>query len=136
MVNIDSKTRQTHPVFTRDLPRIFLVPLLKKVANQAKNTRAEPSLLRDPKLNLLEVGRQDVGCKVLDKTVRKLLELGIRGQGRRVTIAGIKSVQTLVGPTFGLPPGVLLQLLRIRRQTLERQGLFDHLNEKGTPGDQ
>lgn len=114
----------------------IVVPLLEKVAHQAEDTRAEPSLLGNPQLNLLEVSSQNVGGKVDNEAVGKGLELGFRSQSGGVSVASVQTVQALVCPALGLPPGVLLQLLQISGETFSRDGLLDHLNEKSSPRNQ
>lgn len=114
----------------------YCLPLLKEVADEAKNTGAQPGLLSNPELDLLQVGRQDVGGKVGDKALGKGLKLGLGGQSSGVSVSGVETVQALVSPTLGLPPGVLCQLFQISGETLSGDGLLDHLEEQGAPGNQ
>jgi len=65
---------------------LVLDTLLEKVADQAKDTGAQPGLLGNPQLNLLQVGGQNVGSKVPDESVGKLLELGLGGQRSGVAV--------------------------------------------------
>lgn len=51
-------------------------------------------------------------------------------------LPSVETVEALVCPTLGLPPGVLLKFLEIGRKAFSEDGLLNHLDEQSTPGDQ